>query len=100
MALDHSPESDDEDDVNLSKLFKKEAKQVSDNNDNDDGRESTVKKPVKGKSPRKNDKSKRTPERKSKNVDDSEREGSFLYFTNISVIMLYPSKYKITEHSV
>ncbi|KAI3457902.1 hypothetical protein Pfo_014565 [Paulownia fortunei] len=73
--LDHSPVSDDEDDINLSKLFKKEATQVSDINDNDDGRESLVNRPVKGESPKKNDKVKRMPQRKRKNEDDSEREG-------------------------
>ncbi|KAK6155444.1 hypothetical protein DH2020_009692 [Rehmannia glutinosa] len=73
--LDHSPVSDDEDGLNLSKLFKKEATQVSDINDNDDGREIVVNKPVKGKSPKKNDKVKLTPGRKRKNGDDSEREG-------------------------
>ncbi|GFP94309.1 pathogenesis-related protein 5 [Phtheirospermum japonicum] len=77
LPSDHSPLSDDEDDINLSKLFKKEAKQVSDIDDKDDVRESeAIKKPVKGKSPKKNDKVKRTPEKKKrKNDDDSEREG-------------------------
>ncbi|KAK4433218.1 DNA-binding protein BIN4 [Sesamum alatum] len=74
--LDVSPAiSDDEDDINLSKLFKKEAKQVSDTNGKDDMTEAVVNKPVKGKSPKKNDKVKRTPERKRQNEDESEREG-------------------------
>ncbi|KAL8551185.1 hypothetical protein ACS0TY_000316 [Phlomoides rotata] len=67
--LDHSPESDGEDNLNLSKLFKKEAVLVSDVNDNDDGRETISNKTVKGKSP---NKVKRTPGRKRKNEDDNE----------------------------
>lgn len=77
--MDDSPVSDDEDDVNLSKLFKKAAKQVSHINDKDDMTDTVVNKPVKGKSPKKNDKVKRTPERKRKNEDDNEREGNFFY---------------------
>ncbi|KAG8381635.1 hypothetical protein BUALT_Bualt06G0142100 [Buddleja alternifolia] len=73
--LDHSPVSDNEDDVNLSKLFKKEATQSSDINDNDDEREPVAKKAVKGKSPKKNEKVKQTPERKRKNNEDSKKEG-------------------------
>ncbi|XP_011075842.1 DNA-binding protein BIN4 isoform X2 [Sesamum indicum] len=83
--LDGSPAiSDDEDDINLSKLFKKEAKQDSDINDKDYMTEAVVNKPVKGKSPKKNgkgkspkknDKVKPTPERKRQSKDESEREG-------------------------
>ncbi|KAL6508238.1 hypothetical protein OROHE_021780 [Orobanche hederae] len=72
---DHIPVSDDEDDTNLSKLFKKRATEVFDINDNDDGRVSLANKPVKGKSPKKKDKVKWTPQKKRKNEDDSEREG-------------------------
>ncbi|KAL2226854.1 UNVERIFIED_CONTAM: DNA-binding protein BIN4 [Sesamum indicum] len=82
--LDGSPAiSDDEDDINLSKLFKKEAKQDSDINDKDYMTEAVVNKPVKGKSPKKNgkgkspkknDKVKPTPERKRQSKDESERE--------------------------
>ncbi|KAL3653770.1 hypothetical protein CASFOL_003451 [Castilleja foliolosa] len=79
LPSDHCPVSDDEDDINLSKLFKKGAKQDSDIDGEEDVRESEAnKKPVKGKSPKKNGEVKRTPEkkkRKRKNEDDSEREG-------------------------
>ncbi|KAL0400499.1 UNVERIFIED_CONTAM: DNA-binding protein BIN4 [Sesamum latifolium] len=84
-ALDGSPAiSDDEDGINLSKLFKKEAKQASDINDKDCMTEAVVNKPVKGKSPKKNDKGKSpkkndkvkpTQQRKRQNKDESEREG-------------------------
>ncbi|KAL9162975.1 hypothetical protein ABFS82_06G012400 [Erythranthe guttata] len=73
--LDYSPVSDDEDGINLSKLFKKEETQASSINDNDDGKVSVVEKSVEDKSSRKSDKVKRTPEKKRKNVDDSMREG-------------------------
>ncbi|EYU45347.1 hypothetical protein MIMGU_mgv1a020576mg [Erythranthe guttata] len=72
--LDYSPVSDDEDGINLSKLFKKEETQASSINDNDDGKVSVVEKSVEDKSSRKSDKVKRTPEKKRKNVDDSMRE--------------------------
>lgn len=68
--MDHSPGSDGEDNVKLTKLFKKEAIQVPDVNDNDDGRKTISNKTVKGKSP---NKVKQTPERKMKNEDGSER---------------------------
>ncbi|CAA0813091.1 DNA-binding protein BIN4 [Striga hermonthica] len=75
LPSDHSPPSDDEDSINLSKLFKKGAKWASDIKDDDDGRESNDTKPGKGKSPKKNDKVKRTPEKKRKIEDDSKRDG-------------------------
>ncbi|KAL6533413.1 hypothetical protein OROMI_027525 [Orobanche minor] len=70
---DHIPVSDDEDDTNLSKLFKKRATEVFDINDND-GRVSLANKPVKGKSPKKKYKVKWTPQKKRKNEDDIKRE--------------------------
>lgn len=81
--MDHSPVSDGEDNINLSRLFKKEATLVSDINGSDDGRETIFNKPVKGKSPNKNDKVKRTPERKRKNEDDIERGGCYLCILQI-----------------
>ncbi|XP_057800661.1 DNA-binding protein BIN4 [Salvia miltiorrhiza] len=65
--LDQSPVSDDEDNVNLSRLFKKDIK------NNDDGKATLSDSPVKGKSPNKGGKVKRTPPRKRKKDDDSER---------------------------
>ncbi|KAH6813621.1 double-stranded DNA binding protein [Perilla frutescens var. frutescens] len=66
-------ESDDEDNLNLSRLFKKEATLVLDIKDNDDGREIESNNPVKGKSPTKGAKAKQTPERKRKKKYASER---------------------------
>ncbi|KAL0321651.1 UNVERIFIED_CONTAM: DNA-binding protein BIN4 [Sesamum calycinum] len=74
--LDGSPAiSDDDDAINLSKLFKKEAKQASDTNHKDYMTVAVVNKPVEGKSPKENDKVKPKPERKRQNEDESEREG-------------------------
>ncbi|KAL0299784.1 UNVERIFIED_CONTAM: DNA-binding protein BIN4 [Sesamum radiatum] len=75
--LDGSPAiSDDDDAINLSKLFKKEAKQASDTNHKDYMTVAVVNKPVEGKSPKENDKVKPKPERKRQNEDESEREDS------------------------
>ncbi|XP_073297811.1 uncharacterized protein [Primulina huaijiensis] len=74
---EHSVSSDEEDDsINLSKLFKKQASRISDIDDNGDGRESTFSKPVKGKSPEKTKNVKQTPERKRKKNDDHEKKGA------------------------
>lgn len=71
--FDNSLESDDEDNVNLSRLFKKEAKVEADSQDNDDGRETLSDSPVKGKPPNKSVKVKKTPEKKRKKAGSSER---------------------------
>lgn len=72
--LDQSPVSDDdEDNINLSRLFKKEAKLVTDIKDHDDAREIESDNPFKGTSPNKGGKVKQTPERKRKKNDASER---------------------------
>lgn len=78
--MDNSPESDEEDNVNLSRLFKKEAKLESDIKDSDDGRETLSDSPVKGKSPSKGVKIKKSPLKKRKKDDASERGG---YLCNI-----------------
>ncbi|XP_073145693.1 uncharacterized protein [Henckelia pumila] len=69
---EHNLSSDEDDAVNLSNLFKKQASRISDIDD--DGREPTVSKPVKGKSPRKTKNVKQTPERKRKIIDDHVKE--------------------------
>ncbi|XP_047976090.1 DNA-binding protein BIN4 [Salvia hispanica] len=71
--LDRSPVSDDEDNVNLSRLFKKGATQVSDSKDSDDGKVTLSESPVKGKSPKKTNKAKQTTPKKRKQDDDSGR---------------------------
>lgn len=75
--LDQSPISDEEDNINLSRLFKKEAKLVRDIKDHDDARVIESDNPFKGKSPNKGGKVKQTPERKRKRKknDASERGG-------------------------
>ncbi|XP_051138132.1 DNA-binding protein BIN4 [Andrographis paniculata] len=71
---DCSPGSDDEDGLNLSKLFNKGATKISDSNDANNGRGHTESKSDKGKSPKKNEKGKQTPVRKRKNEEES-KEG-------------------------
>ncbi|KAG6435027.1 hypothetical protein SASPL_106676 [Salvia splendens] len=66
--LDRSPVSDDEDNVNLSRLFKKGATQ-----DSDDGKVTLSESPVKGKSPKNTNKAKQTTPKKRKQDDDSGR---------------------------
>ncbi|KAL2558880.1 DNA-binding protein BIN4 [Forsythia ovata] len=66
--LSDSPQRDEEDGINLCKLFKKEDRLVPQIKDNDE--ESLVSEPVKGKSPKDNEKTKLTPGRKRKSKDD------------------------------
>lgn len=73
--MDKSLESDEGDNVNLSRLFKKEATLVSDIKDHNDAKESESDNHVYGKSPNKGSKVKRTPERKRKKNDAGERGG-------------------------
>lgn len=83
--MDQSPVSDEEDNVNLSRLFKKEATLVSDVKDNDDGKVTISNSPVKGKSPKNCGKVKQSPKRKRKKDNDSETGGylSSVLFSNI-----------------
>ncbi|KAL2542393.1 DNA-binding protein BIN4 [Abeliophyllum distichum] len=71
--LSDSPRRDEEDEINLCKLFKKEDRLVPQIKDNDE--ESLVSEPVKGKSPNDNEKTKLTPGRKRKSKDDGEKQG-------------------------
>ncbi|KAL3837995.1 hypothetical protein ACJIZ3_022586 [Penstemon smallii] len=71
--VNHSPVSDDEDGINLSKLFKKEVSQAPDVKDKDGGRASVVDKTRKGKSLEENEKVKLTSGRKRKSEDDSSK---------------------------
>lgn len=76
--LDRSPLSDDEDGINLSKLFKrKETKDIEINADDDSGKGTLGSKLAKGKSPKKNEKVKKMPGRKRtrKNEDEDKKEG-------------------------
>lgn len=71
--LSDSPQRNEEDEIILSKLFKKEAGQVPQIKDNDE--EYQISEPVKVKSPNKNEKTKLTPGKKRRRKDDTEIQG-------------------------
>lgn len=73
-SLDHRPVSDDEDGINLSKLFNKETTKASDKEVND-GSEAVFNKLNKGKSTKKNEEEKQTPKGKRTNEDGSKKPG-------------------------
>lgn len=82
--LSDSPQRNEEDEIVLSKLFKKEDGLVPQIKDNDE--EYLISEPVKGKSPNKNEKTKLTPGKKRRRKDDTEIQGgSFVFLKNICI---------------
>ncbi|KAK4362824.1 hypothetical protein RND71_018065 [Anisodus tanguticus] len=73
--LDKHHLSDDEDSVNLSKLFQKDKTSLSEAKSSQDGDESQPTKMSEVNSPIKNEKAARTPTRKRKKENQSEKEG-------------------------
>ncbi|XP_070027187.1 DNA-binding protein BIN4 isoform X2 [Nicotiana sylvestris] len=73
--LDKSPLSDDEDSINLSKLFQKDKTSLSEAKSSQDGQECQLNKMSEVNSPIKNEKVDHKPTRKRKKENQSEKEG-------------------------
>lgn len=93
--------SDDEDSINLSKLFQKDKTSLSESKSSQDGHESPLRKTSEVNSPIKNEKVDRTPTRKRKKENQSEKEGKGTdkAFTKRRALAK-PSTDKVPSHSV
>lgn len=93
--------SDDEDSINLSKLFQKDKTSLSESKSSQDGHESPLRKTSEVNSPIKNEKVDRTPTRKRKKENQSEKEGKGTdkAFTKRRALEK-PSTDKVPSHSV